>query len=98
MEGQKKCKRTGCNKNYMESENNEQSCKFHSGKPIFHDLKKGWECCNKIVYEWPEFEKIVGCCTGAHSDDPAVAEEGFWKSAKVETASRSLEKEAIAKM
>ena len=37
--------RPGCNKNYKDSENNGTSCKFHSGKPIFHDLKKGWACC-----------------------------------------------------
>ena len=70
----KKCKRPGCNKMYNEAENDSTKCKFHSGKPIFHDLKKGWDCCpNIIVYEWEEFEKIKGCCIGACSDDPSVA-------------------------
>ena len=69
MEIQKKCKRLGCNKSYEESKNDGLSCKFHSGKPIFHDIKKGWDCCNKIVYDWDEFQKIEGCCTGPHSDE-----------------------------
>ena len=68
MEAQKRCKRPGCGKMYLESENNGQACRFHSGKPIFHDIKKGWDCCNKIVYDWDEFQKIPGCCVGPHSD------------------------------
>jgi hypothetical protein len=46
MEALKKCKRPGCLKKYKESENKENSCHHHPGKPIFHDLKKGWDCCN----------------------------------------------------
>ena len=68
MEDQKKCLRPGCNKLYQESENNGTACSFHSGKPIFHDTRKGWECCKKIVYDWDEFEQIKGCCTGPHTD------------------------------
>lgn len=73
----KKCKRPGCNKKYTDAENNGTACKFHSGKPIFHDLKKGWACCNQVVYDWDEFHAIKGCCMGEHTD---VAEEGrgFW--------------------
>jgi disease resistance protein len=68
-EVEKRCKRPGCAKKYQESQNSSVACKFHNGKPIFHDLKKGWTCCNIIVYEWEEFQKIQGCCTGAHSDE-----------------------------
>lgn len=39
----------------MESENGPEACNYHSGKPLFHDLKKGWTCCNMIVYDWDEF-------------------------------------------
>jgi len=69
-----KCKRPGCNKQYLKSDNDGTKCSFHNGKPMFHDLKKGWSCCNQVAYEWPEFEKLKGCCIGEHSDDPAVAQ------------------------
>ena len=63
MESEKKdeqlvCKRNGCRMKYCEEDNNDTICKHHPGKPMFHDLKKGWTCCNKIVYDWDEFEKI----------------------------------------
>ena len=92
----KKCRRPGCNKWYTEEENGDDKCYFHNGKPIFHDLKKGWDCCNVIVYEWPEFEKIKGCCIGRHTDDPAAAKTGgFYQSKTVADASNALEKERI---
>ena len=62
MEQKRKCKRPGCKEYFEDSSNTGTSCVFHSGKPIFHDIKKGWECCGKIVYDWEEFEKIKGCC------------------------------------
>ena len=62
MEQKRKCKRPGCKEYFEDSGNTGTSCKFHSGKPIFHDVKKGWDCCGKIVYDWEEFEKIKGCC------------------------------------
>ena len=68
-ETEKKCKRPGCNKRYKESENSQSACAFHNGPPIFHDLRKGWSCCQVIVYDWEEFEKIPGCCTGMHTDE-----------------------------
>ena len=40
---------------YNDEENNPIVCGYHPGKPIFHDTKKGWTCCNKIVYDWGEF-------------------------------------------
>lgn len=63
-----KCKRNGCKKAYNEAENNDEACKYHSGKPIFSDLKKGWTCCNKIVYDWDEFMKLPTCATGRHTN------------------------------
>lgn len=44
MQAPLKCKRNGCKKAY--EENNPTACHYHPGKPIFHDLKKGWTCCN----------------------------------------------------
>ncbi|KAL4444382.1 hypothetical protein ABPG74_016675 [Tetrahymena malaccensis] len=92
----KKCKRGGCNKQFKESENTGNSCKFHPGKPIFHDTKKGWTCCNKIVYDWDEFSKIEPCAEGMHSDlDPmqaAQGQDGFFKSETVNNAQKAIDK------
>lgn len=41
------------------------------GKPIFYDLKKGWTCCNKIVYDWDEFQALPTCATGRYEDTSA---------------------------
>ena len=95
---EKKCKRPGCNKKYTDADNDGTKCSFHSGQPIFHDLKKGWSCCNKIVYDWDEFQKIPGCCTGAHTDDPNAASGEFWKSQTVQSASDALERERLASL
>ena len=78
---------------YTDEENNATACKFHPGKPIFHDIKKGWDCCGKICYDWDEFQKIEGCCVGAHSDE-AIATE-FWKSNTVDNANKGIEKEQV---
>ena len=38
---------------------------------MFHDTKKGWTCCNTVVYDWDEFQKIPACSHGAHTEiDP----------------------------
>ena len=65
----KKCTRLGCLKEYDESENIEGSCQFHDGKPLFHDIKKGWTCCKQIVYDWDEFQKLKPCQVGKHTDE-----------------------------
>ena len=72
MEVSKMCKRNGCRKKYLESENNDQACHYHPGKPIFHDLKKGWDCCNKISWDWDEFQKLPTCAVGKHTDVEVV--------------------------
>ena len=38
-------------------------------KASFHDLKKGWTCCDVIVYDWDEFSKIPTCAVGFHSTE-----------------------------
>lgn len=64
----KKCTHLGCLKQYNEEENFNGACIYHDGKPIFHDIKKGWTCCNQIVYDWDEFQKLKGCKIGSHTD------------------------------
>lgn len=92
MDNNKKimCTRTGCRKEYLESENTETSCRFHDGKPIFHDLKKGWTCCNIIVYDWEEFTNLVGCKVGAHTTQPNNNTE-FFKSQTISNAQKGIE-------
>lgn len=65
-DGKYRCTNKGCNKDYLPDENNPDACGYHPGAPIFHDLKKGWTCCNKIVYDWDEFQKLPTCAVGAH--------------------------------
>jgi hypothetical protein len=62
------CKNHGCQKKFLEEENSDQACRHHSLPPLFHDMKKGWQCCSsKMVYDWDDFEKIEPCIVGRHS-------------------------------
>jgi len=88
---EKKCLRPGCGKKYTDETNTDTSCNFHDGKPIFHDIKKGWTCCNKLVYDWDEFQKLVGCQSGKHSDVKQEAQ--FFKSNTVSNAQAGLDKQ-----
>lgn len=92
MEQELVCKRNGCRKKYLESKNTETSCKYHSGKPIFHDRKKGWTCCKITVYDWDEFEKIEGCTIANHTNIKETPKKGeeFYKSSTVATAKRAI--------
>lgn len=95
MEGKRKCKRNGCRKEYLEEENNAQACNFHPGKPIFHDLKKGWTCCEKVVYDWDEFQQLKTCATGFHNDTEAEKkndQSDFYVSNTVSNAQKGIEK------
>ena len=89
MENKIKCMRPGCGKHYIEAENNDTACKYHPGKPIFHDIKKGWTCCNKIVYDWDEFTKLEGCEVSSHSNVKQEAE--FFKSQTVSNAQKGID-------
>jgi disease resistance protein len=90
METKLKCMRAGCQQEYIEADNNDTACHYHPGKPIFHDIKKGWTCCNKIVYEWEEFEKLVGCEVASHTN--VKQEQEFFKSSTVQNAQKGLDK------
>ncbi|RLN78574.1 hypothetical protein BBJ28_00001936 [Nothophytophthora sp. Chile5] len=62
------CKNHGCQQKFLEVENHDQACRHHSQPPMFHDMKKGWQCCStKMVYDWDDFEKIEPCVVGRHS-------------------------------
>jgi disease resistance protein len=90
METKKMCKRQGCRQQFTDTENNEAACKYHDGKPIFHDLKKGWTCCQVIVYDWDEFNSIKGCKTGSH-DDGADTKTVFFQSQTVSNAQSGID-------
>ena len=81
----------GCGKKYTEEANTDTSCNFHDGKPIFHDVKKGWTCCNKLVYDWDEFTALVGCKSGAHSNVKSQEAQQFFKSSTVENAQKGID-------
>ena len=68
--GLHKCINKGCNKEFNPEENTESSCNFHSGQPVFHDLKKFWTCCKTETWDWDEFMKLPTCATGKH--DPKL--------------------------
>lgn len=92
MEEKKKCTRLGCQKEYFDKDNIEGGCHYHDGKPIFHDIKKGWTCCNVIVYDWDEFMKITPCKKGMHTNDDSKKTE-FFKSQTVSNAQKGIENE-----
>lgn len=89
-QGQLRCKHPGCLKYYKEEENSDTACNYHGGQPIFHDTKKGWTCCNKIVYDWDEFQKIPTCTVGQHTDKKE--EDKFYKSNTVTNATNAIKK------
>ena len=91
MDQLKKCRRLGCGKEYYEKDNVEGSCHYHDGKPMFHDTKKGWTCCNQVAYDWDEFQKLKPCKVGKHTDIPPSKIE-FFKSDTVANAQRAIEK------
>ncbi|TDH67757.1 hypothetical protein CCR75_002838 [Bremia lactucae] len=65
----KQCKNHGCQKKFLNEENHDEACSYHRLPPLFHDMKKGWQCCSsKMVYDWDDFEKIEPCVVGCHSE------------------------------
>lgn len=44
------------------------SCRYHPGAPFFHDVYKGWSCCNKKSVDFTEFLNIKGCTLSKHSN------------------------------
>ena len=46
-----------------------ESCTYHPGLPFFHDVYKGWSCCNKKSVDFTEFLNIKGCTKAKHSNE-----------------------------
>ncbi|XP_008316937.1 cysteine and histidine-rich domain-containing protein 1 isoform X2 [Cynoglossus semilaevis] len=63
------CYNKGCGQKFHADQNNDDSCVFHSGVPIFHDALKGWSCCKKRTTDFSEFLSIQGCTRGRHSNE-----------------------------
>jgi len=70
-----RCKNYGCQQMYDEEDNEEGSCRHHTGPPIFHDTMKCWSCCrDRKAYDFENFQLITGCSAGKHSTvDPSIA-------------------------
>ncbi|XP_072232853.1 cysteine and histidine-rich domain-containing protein 1 [Leuresthes tenuis] len=62
------CYNKGCGQKFDPDKNNDDSCLFHPGVPIFHDALKGWSCCKKRTTDFSEFLSIKGCTRGRHSN------------------------------
>ena len=99
-EGFAKCDRNGCKRKFKIAENTETSCNHHPGKPIFCDLKKGWTCCNQIVYDWDEFQALKTCAVGPHlpvqPKTEANPQDEFYKSNTVSNAQKGIERAEAA--
>jgi CHORD len=60
---QVQCTRPGCGLQFddtPEGRAQENVCSFHHGAPIFHEGRKGWDCCKKRVDSFEEFTQIPG--------------------------------------
>jgi len=79
----KRCSNPGCNEEYDEKSNKENSCVFHDGKPLFHEGLKGWSCCSKRVTNFDELFTIAGCKTGFHKTEEKNLPNYFVKDTKV---------------
>lgn len=49
--------------------NNDDSCIFHPGAPVFHEGYKSWSCCSKKTTDFTEFLNIKGCTKGKHNPE-----------------------------
>jgi len=84
------CQNPGCKKQFDPEANSSEACSYHPGKVIFHDIKKGWTCCNEVRYDWDEFERIEGCTRGPHSLTKPDTE--FFKSGTVDRAAQGAQR------
>lgn len=74
--GKLRCKNFGCQQEYTEAENADKACRHHVARPIFHDTRKWWTCCDGVkVYSFDELLSIPGCQLGRHSNVPPLAEQ-----------------------
>ncbi|CAE1232568.1 CHORDC1 [Acanthosepion pharaonis] len=78
------CYNRSCGKEFDPSSNEDDSCTFHPGVPVFHDTIKKWSCCNKSSVDFTVFLDIPGCTKGRHNPTPPTKE-----------VSKSVEKEPL---
>ena len=69
LDTEQTCKNPGCGRKFRERDNADDACEHHSGAPIFHETKKGWSCCGKLVYDFDDFLKLAPCARGRHDAD-----------------------------
>ncbi|CAF91127.1 unnamed protein product, partial [Tetraodon nigroviridis] len=81
------CYNKGCGQEFDVQQNQDGSCLFHPGVPIFHDALKGWSCCRKRTTDFSEFLSIQGCTRGRHSNEkpqrPEASERAGAKPAEI---------------
>jgi len=66
-DGSAVCAHHGCKLPFNVNDNPDGCCSFHPEAPIFHDGKKGYNCCNIHVYDFDDFMCIPCCATGSHT-------------------------------
>ncbi|KAJ6225128.1 hypothetical protein RDWZM_003673 [Blomia tropicalis] len=69
------CYNISCGQKYRESENGENTCIYHEGKPYFHDGYKEWTCCKMRSRDFTIFMGFKGCTRGRHSNVKPVEEK-----------------------
>ncbi|KIR69599.1 hypothetical protein I312_101731 [Cryptococcus bacillisporus CA1280] len=82
-----KCTNQACGKEFEEDDNQDNSCAYHPGGPIFHEGLKSWSCCketNKPVLEFDAFMALPPCTTGKHSSAPRVNPAAPQKNSQAE--------------
>ncbi|CAI5508374.1 unnamed protein product [Closterium sp. Naga37s-1] len=69
INAERTCSNKGCGAKYREIDNSDGACKHHRGPAVFHDRKRGWQCCGVFVNDFDEFIAVPPCATGWHSDE-----------------------------
>jgi hypothetical protein len=64
------CLHRGCSATYVDESSRSAECLYHPGRPVFHDMSKGWSCCRRKVLEFDDFLKLEGCTSGRHKFVP----------------------------
>ncbi|XP_072482946.1 integrin beta-1-binding protein 2 isoform X3 [Notamacropus eugenii] len=60
------CQNTGCGAVFQGSESDASPCRFHPGRPRFHEGMKSWSCCGITTVDFSTFLAQPGCSLGRH--------------------------------
>jgi hypothetical protein len=63
------------------TKNEDDSCVYHPGGPVFHETYKSWSCCGKKTTDFTEFLNFKGCAKGKHNPEKPPEPEKPEKSA-----------------